>query len=204
MKDKLWRGWLKVQPLNPDSTIARHMNWTVGGRFGYATSSYPEPTNITAAAAWTQIKQENIPDNAIVYQDPRTGLWIVAVDIRHVPVSECEEWSMQQARNGAIAFWINDKPCPIRPQIPPELLNNIDAENPLERRGRKKGVTQPQSCKPIITPKGAFISKKEAHLAHHMTIITLNKMMMREPDKYYHISMEEYRNMINNNDTQVS
>lgn len=204
MTDRLWRGWLKSQPLNPDSTIARHLNWSSGGRGGYATVGYPEPVNITAASAWVKLNKDNIPDDAIIYRDSKTNLWIVAVDIRFVPPDKAEDWGMEQAYNGAIAFWVNDKPCPLRQQLPPELLFNLDINNPLERRGRKKGVSQLQSCKPVVTPLGAFISKKVAHRSHNITLVTFNKLMMREPDKYYSITMEQYEEMINNSDINVS
>jgi hypothetical protein len=202
MKDKIWRGWLKVHPLNPDTILARYMNWSPGGRMGYATSSYPEPNNISAASAWTVLKPEMIPEDGIVYRDNRTGMWIVAVDVRHVAKDKAEDWAMEQARKGAVAFWINEQVADTRPQMPMEEL--MDPDTVFERRGRKKGCITTQSCKPIVTPKGVFASKKLAHTAHHMSLITLNKMMQRQPELYYHISMDEYKQLLNTVDTQVS
>lgn len=192
IKIPAWRGFLRQYPLNPDGVMARHLNWTPGRRQIYSLCQYPEPDNLTAAAAWTRINQKDIPEDAIVYKDPKTNLWVITVDDRAVPKDTVDDWCSQAIRNGAVAVWINDK-CKNR--RPPSPRDPDNPDEPYERRGRAKGCINLKMTKPLVTPLGPFIGKRAACVFLGMSIVKLNRLLKTNAHEYYHVSLDEYEKL---------
>lgn len=116
MKDekRQWQGWLDIVPEHPDRVLSRHINWEKG-RKDEATSEYPEPCNLVAAAAY-ELLPKQLPDYALLYKDELTGLWVQAIDIRALSPDMANDWLKQQRQQGAVAIWKNPKAEPLRPK----------------------------------------------------------------------------------------
>ena len=116
MMAKKWLGSARHQPEQPDIVVARHLRWTMASRHNWATVSYPEPCNLTAAAAWSQIPRDMIAREAIIYRDGPSGLWIQAVAYRLIPPDLAGAWCDLQSSMGAVATWRAVNPQPARHQ----------------------------------------------------------------------------------------
>jgi hypothetical protein len=124
-----WRGWVEQTPEHPDTILSRHIAWDKG-RKDSATSAYPEPINLVAAAAY-QTRPRTLSDFALLYRDPNTQLWIQAVDIRGVTLDTANEWLEREKAQGAIAVWKNLSAEPLRPE-PASKFKWEPAEEPDE------------------------------------------------------------------------
>ncbi len=121
---RVWHGYLKRYPADPDTTLARHINWNRGYKPHEATAMYPEPLNLTAAVAWSRPQINNKYRHAIHYYDAPTKLWVMVLGILDVTIDELPEWILEQFSLGAMAVWTNDHALPVRPQPSYSSLDN--------------------------------------------------------------------------------
>jgi len=121
-----WRGWVEITPEHPDTILSRHIAWERGKK-DCATSAYPEPINLVAAAAY-KVRPKTLSDFSLLYRDVNTQLWIQVVDIRTIDLNSAEAWLEEQKSKGAVAVWKNLGAQPLRP----EPLSKFKWEEPIK------------------------------------------------------------------------
>ena len=179
-----WRGWLRVQPQHPDSVLSRLLDWDRRkGSQKWATCSYPEPFNLTAASCWTKLNQMTVREDAFIYRDNRTGFWVKAVACRQVSLADADDWLRQEQAAGAVAGWINDRYH--APRDPMPSMEELLEMDPYSNRGAKRGVKNWHSFHPVKTPMGIFESKKAAQDSLQISGVRLNKLIKEKPQDYY-------------------
>ena len=119
--ERNWRGLIRTFPYQPNLVLTKLLYWKRNADTRYATVCYPEPDNLTAAAAFRRIPPDLIARDAFIYKDERTGLWVQAVACRLVPPNLVQSWCQLQLDGGALAIWVNGNPKPAR--IQPETVN---------------------------------------------------------------------------------
>ena len=121
---RVWHGYLKRYPADPDSYLARHIAWSRGFKVGVATAPYPEPLNLIAAAAWLYLPANLGYQHVLIYYDTATQLWVTAIGIRDLSVDQLETWILEQFSRGAQAVWTNDGAQ--APRLQPSLVSKDD------------------------------------------------------------------------------
>lgn len=114
---KKWWG-PSPHPEAPDLVLSKAVAWTPDSTKKYSTINGLEPTNISAAVAWTKIPQDLIASDAFIYKDKKTGLWVQAVGYPLIPKTQAQAWIELQLANGAEQSWYNQYAQPRLPQKP--------------------------------------------------------------------------------------
>lgn len=113
---RVWHGYLNKYPMDPDTALARQLNWSKGYKLNLANCSYPEPINLIAASAWHKLPNVERYRHTILYYDSNTKLWVVAITLLDLSVDNLRTWMLEQFSLGAQAVWTNDAVSPARPQ----------------------------------------------------------------------------------------
>lgn len=119
IRKKTWLGFDKdSEPIDPDLVLAKLLDWQRGTQKGNtATSSYPEPINLTAASVWTKCPINHSDRSAFIYYDRKFTIWIKAVAVNEVGLDDIDRWCDRERSLGALAVWINRRAEPARKKL---------------------------------------------------------------------------------------
>lgn len=114
---KKWTGDFP-RPEAPDQVLSALVKWVPDSTKRYSSINGLEPNNITAAVAWPRIPPDLVAEDAFIYLDKRTGLWIQAVGYPLITRERAQSWIDLQISGGAERSWYNQYAQPRLPQKP--------------------------------------------------------------------------------------
>ena len=114
-----WRGLIQSMPQEPDLYLAKQLAWARPNnkKYAVASSTYPEPDNLTAAAAFEKLPRDLVPKEGLIYKDVSTGLWVIVVAIKLIPLDQIQAWCDMMYGAGACALWYNPRAVAARKQL---------------------------------------------------------------------------------------